>query len=143
MNNFKPTLQRVTTSFVVSVATFFCSIAQAVTVDVAVVYDDATRDYYEGSPSTAIIAMVDQTNTFLANSLVDIQLNLVAIKNISIGSDLASFKDNAEVKALREESGADFMTLLVNSYDYCGRGYLTINASTAFNIVRRGWMSRS
>ncbi|MBQ4857758.1 H-type lectin domain-containing protein [Pseudoalteromonas sp. MMG007] len=117
---------------------------EAVEVDVAVIYDNETKEYYNGSASTAIIAMVDQANTYLANSEVDIQLNLVATQNIDITPDLKILRTDTQVSTLRQNSGADFVTLISQSFDEgCGVGYVTTSSSRAFNIIRRSCMSRS
>lgn len=144
MHAKKPIFKRLTTpACVIGAVLLGSAAAQAVEVDVAIVYDNATRDYYNGSPSTAILAMVDQANTYLANSLVDIQLNLVATENLDIDPDLGGFRNNSQVQALREESGADFMTYISDSFSGCGIGYVSISATGAFNIVKRSCMARS
>jgi len=144
MSIVKPFSKLIMSSAFVFAVPFISVTAHAVEVDVAVVYDDDTKDYYEGSTSTAIIAMVDQANTYLANSNVDIQLNLVATQNINVDGDLSTFRKNAEVSALRESSGADFMTLISNSFSPgCGVGYVTTNDAYAFNVIKRSCMSRS
>lgn len=144
MSIVKPFSRLVVSSAFAFAAPFISVTAHAVEVDVAVVYDDETNEYYEGSTSTAIIAMVDQANTYLANSNVDIQLNLVATENINVDGDLGTFRKDTEVNALRESSGADFMTLISNSFGSgCGIGYVTTNDAYAFNVIKRSCMSRS
>ena len=153
MNMVKSALWGATASFLFTGAAFFSTVANAVEVDVAVAYDSITQEYYSGSPSTAIIAMVDQANTYLANSHVDIQLNLVATGKIDLdletedfqdaGLVLKTFRKNDEAEALRDNSGADFMTLIIDDLDGCGIGYVTTKEKSAFNVIQRSCMSRS
>lgn len=148
MNMIKSILWVATTSFFTIGASVFSASIQAAEVDVAIIYDDATKEYYNGSPSTAIIAMVDQANTYLANSQVDIQLKIVATENMNLildqeDKELSDFRKNTQVKALREKSGADFVTFISDSFSGCGIGYVTTNPSYSFNIIRRNCMARS
>jgi len=115
----------------------------AVQIDVLVVYDDGVDDHYDGSPLTAIRNMVTTSNTYYRNSDVDIQLNLVGAENINLDSSLSGLATNSTVASLRDATGADFVTLLSNSFGGCGQGYTTVQASRAFNIVKRSCMTHS
>lgn len=68
----------------------FSTVSYSAQVDVLVLYNTDTSNYYNGSPNTAIRNMVDQANTYYENSRVDIQLRLV-------GTDLIDLGDNASV----------------------------------------------
>ena len=116
----------------------------AAQVDVLIVYDSETNSYYNGSPNTAIRGMVDQANSYLSNSRVDIQLNIVGTQQIGLPDNLSTLRNDSQVANLRDSTGADFVTYIVGSSDdYCGVGYLTTSASNAYNIVARGCMARS
>ncbi|MEO5894994.1 MAG: reprolysin-like metallopeptidase [Vicinamibacterales bacterium] len=127
-------------------------------IDVMVVWTPAARSALGGS-TAAIQSVVDlavaNANASYANSQINTSLRLVYSGEVSftespsnLSSDLsrlAGTNDEAidEVHSLRDQYGADIVTLLGSGYasaGYCGIGYLmssvsTSFASSAFNVV--------
>ena len=125
-------------------------------IDVIVLYTTAAR-IAEGS-TAAMNARVDlaitETNDSYGNSGITPRLNLVYKGEISytesgdMSTDLARLRNKSDgsidqIHALRDTYKADQVTLVVESGDYCGIGYLmsTVSSafeSNAFTVVKRG-----
>jgi len=127
-------------------------------IDVMVVWTPAARNAVGGS-AAAIQSVVDlavaNANASYANSQINTSLRLVYSGEVNFTetpsalsndlSRLSGTNDGAmdEVHSLRNQYGADIVTLLGNGYasaGYCGMGYLmssvsTSFASSAFNVV--------
>lgn len=123
--------------------------ANAVQVDVLIVYDTATNNYFNGSPNTMLYNMVEQANSYYDASNVDVQLNVVGTQlfNSNLSDDfLGDLRRNQSIADLRDQLGADYVTWVIDdkpSANYCGVGYVTTNSGGAYNIVRRSCMARS
>ncbi|MCU7934899.1 MAG: fibronectin type III domain-containing protein [Candidatus Thiodiazotropha sp. (ex Dulcina madagascariensis)] len=81
-------------------------------------------------PAAGISAMVTYTNQALQNSGVDMQFRVVHLSKINFAGDetasstaLDRLQSNQNVAALREQYGADLVTLVTAPY-YCGIAYL-------------------
>ena len=125
-------------------------------IDVMVLYTTAAR-IAEGS-TAAMNARVDlaitETNDSYGNSGITPRLNLVYKGEISytesgdMSTDLARLRNKSDgsidqIHALRDTYKADQVTLVVESGDYCGIGYLMSMVSSAFEsnaftVVKRG-----
>lgn len=113
--------------------------AQAVTVDLMVVYDSYSKQYFNNQPSTAIRGWVDQVNAAMQNSQVDVQIRLVGtvereVAGSDMGSVLGNLRTDSFVAQKRSEFGADYVTL-VDSSGNCGVGYVAVDRNYAFNVV--------
>lgn len=122
----------------------FAGAANATTeVDVLSVYTAAARDAAGGDkPMRATIqAAVDAANTSLAASQVDARLNLVHTALVSYveggnsSSDLVWVGTDPGVQALRNRYFADMVSLIVNTSDACGRGYVMRSVGTSFQSL--------
>ena len=112
--------------------------AQAVeTIDVLVLYTDEATQTQSGRDIDARIASyVEYSNQAYTTSGADIQLRLVGSKMLAANykyvtsENLSAFANNAEVTRLRQEYGADLVTLLnlreqVGDFSFvCGVGYV-------------------
>lgn len=73
-------------------------IAKAATVDVLVLYDTHTKNYFNGDPNTAMINWVNQINAIYSTSQVDIQLRLVGVRpHEETGADMSAVLGNLRV----------------------------------------------
>ena len=131
----------------------------AVEIDVLVLWTPAARNAAGGTAAIQSLALAAVTNANLSytNSLVGARLRLVHSSELAfvetpsnMSGDLSSLRGTTDGKvdslhALRDEHGADVVTLIGDGYaaaGYCGLGYLmsspsTSFASSAFNIVDR------
>ncbi|MCU7906029.1 MAG: carbohydrate binding domain-containing protein [Candidatus Thiodiazotropha sp. (ex Epidulcina cf. delphinae)] len=96
-------------------------------VDLLVLYTDEARLQ---DPDAAISAMVSYANQALQNSGVDMQFRVVHLSKINFSGDgstsstaLTRLRSNQDVAALREQYGADLVTL-VTAPNYCGIAYV-------------------
>ncbi len=125
------------------------------TIDLMVVYTPAARQSAEADHSTIgewIDAAVQDANTAFANSLIATRLNLVETAEVdytdsgSFHTDLTRLANPADgymdnVHALRDQYGADLVSLLVGDGDLGGVGYelsnlySADNASLGFSVV--------
>ena len=114
--------------------------------DVLVAYLPAVSNNYGGQDGAVALAesAVAASNLAYASSEIPVELRLVAAQETLQGGDgdqggmlsrLRSLSDGwyDEITALREQVGADFVALLVNSGSNCGVGYLMSNPSPSFD----------
>ena len=134
-----------TTLFAVFASAFTIQPSFAVEVDVLVLYDNQLDAHYDGSPNTAITSMVSTANTYLRNSNVDVQLNLVGPIQYELGNNnetLTKLMERDDVQTLREALHADIVTYVSGSASN-SEGFRTANSDFFFNIVKREDMTRS
>jgi len=123
-------------------------------IDVMVVYTPKVEQIYGTAGAEAlIIQAVAETNQAYANSGINPRLNLVhsARTNYTesgdISTDLSRLRATAdgymdELHTMRDNYGADLVTLIGDALNYCGFAYRMTNlsasfASSAFSVVHR------
>lgn len=140
-------MKSITVKGVIGGIVFFCvnflsGLAHAATLDLLVVYDSYTSNYYSGDVKTAMSGWVDQINAAYRDSQVDIQLRLVGVaQNDEAGADmgavLGNLRLNKTVIALRDKLGADFVSQL-HKTGACGVGYLAVDKNWTWNVLAPG-----
>ena len=113
--------------------------SSAVTVDLLVLYDTHSANYFNQQVGTAMQNWVSQINNMYKDSNVDIQLRLVgAVAHEQAGSSmdavLTSLRTNTTAVNLRNQYGADFVTQLHQTGE-CGIGYMAVSAGWAWNVL--------
>lgn len=125
------------------------------TIDVMVLYTPSAKAAAGGQAAMdALIALaVSETNQGYANSGVVQRFRLVHAQEVAYVetsfdtalSDLQGTSDGRmdQIHALRNQYGADIVSLLINNTDYCGLGYLMTStgsdfSANAFNVVHYG-----
>jgi hypothetical protein len=113
--------------------------ATAATVDLLVLYDTYSRNYFGGDPQTAMQSWVNQMNAAYRDSQVDIQLRLVGVRaHEETGGDMGAVLGNLRVDtnaiALRDQLGADFVSML-HQTGACGVGYMAVDRNWTWNVV--------
>jgi len=116
-------------------ATSFC---QAETVDILVLYDDYSKNKLGGDPETAMIGWINDMNSGLRNSQVDMQFRLVGVRHHEPSGDeskavLNSITYGSRSNAIRDELGADIVSQL-HKTGSCGRGWTGFKAKYAWNV---------
>ena len=121
--------------------------ADGVVVDVMVVYTAAARR--SAGSAAAMESLIDAgfvaSNNAFANSAVNLQLRKVHTLEVDYTSSKSGSTDLSrlartddgyldEVHAVRDQYGADLVSLIVDPSDYCGIGYLP----GAFSAISRG-----
>lgn len=119
--------------------TLLTATARAATVDLLVLYDEVSSTRLGGDPQTAMIGWVNDMNSALAGSKVDIQLRLVGVRaheevGDAQGTVLSNVRKNAAAIKLRDDLGAD-MVSYVHATGSCGVGYVAVNKDWAWNVV--------
>lgn len=122
-----------------------CAIAsstQAATVDLLVLYDNYTKNYFGGDPQTAMNSWVNQMNAAYADSQIDVQLRLVGVRPMEqTGADMGAVLGNLRVNnaaiALRDQLGADFVSQL-HEKGACGVGYVAVDKNWTWNVTAPG-----
>ncbi|WP_370978728.1 zinc-dependent metalloprotease family protein [Agaribacterium sp. ZY112] len=115
--------------------------ALAVEVDLLLLYDDFTASRYNGDPSIVMTSWVENANQAYAESEVDIQLRLVGLEEYtpssqSMSARLTEIRQSAEVSQLRNEYGADFVSLIASrDGNICGIGNFAVSSYAAFNVT--------
>src|SRR5690606_1356186 len=106
----------------------FASMSQAATIDLLVLSDNYSRDYFGGDPQTAMNSWVNQMNAAYRDSQVDIQLRLVGVRHneqngATMSDVLGNLRLNNAMVSLRDQLGADFVSQLHRNGS-CGVGYV-------------------
>lgn len=118
------------------------STTQAATVDLLVLYDNFTKNYFGGDPQTAMNNWVNQINAAYADSQIDVQLRLVGVREMEqagadMGAVLGNLRLNSAAIALRDQLGADFVTQL-HQKGACGIGYVAVDKNWTWNVSAPG-----
>lgn len=113
--------------------------ASAATVDLLVIYDSYSSNYFSNQPATAMKSWVDQMNVFNQNSQVDIQWRLVGVEaheesGATMDIVLPSIRTNAWVQQRRDALGADFV-VQIHRTGACGIGYVSVDKAWSFALV--------
>ncbi|GDY25074.1 hypothetical protein AHAT_09640 [Agarivorans sp. Toyoura001] len=117
------------------------------TVDVMVLYTSQIDAEHSGATETYINHIISSSNTFYANSKVDIRLRLVHSQEMNVAgttqvtSDaLSRLRSDATVRSLRSEYGADVVTLLTNpTNSACGIGYVGSGSNGRFSSYAKDY----
>ena len=114
------------TLFIASLLSGFSTLSAAATVDLLVLYDNYSSNYFSGDPQTSMQSWVNQMNTAYQVSQVDVQLRLVGVRaHEETGSTMSDVLGNLRVDsgviALRDQLGADFVSQL-HQTGACGVG---------------------
>lgn len=118
------------------------SLATAATVDLLVLYDNYSSNYFGGNPQTAMNSWVNQMNSAYQNSQIDVQLRLVGVRHHEeAGADMSAVLGNLRVDsnaiALRDQLGADFVSYM-HEKGACGVGYVAVDKNWTWNVVHAG-----
>ncbi|HSC67262.1 MAG TPA: cellulose binding domain-containing protein [Cellvibrio sp.] len=111
----------------------------AANVDLLVLYDGYSANYFNQQVETAMQNWVAQTNNVYKDSGIDIQLRLVGAvpheqPGASMDAVLTSLRVDTAAVNLRNQYGADFVTQLHQTGE-CGIGYMAVSAPWAWNVV--------
>lgn len=117
-------------------------LAQAATVDLLVLYDNHSANYFGGDPQTAMHNWVNQMNAAFADSQIDVQLRLVGVRhNEQSGANMTevlhAVRQNPAAIALRDQLGADFVSQLHRT-GACGVGYVAVDKNWTWNVTHPG-----
>lgn len=116
--------------------------AQAATVDLLVLYDNFSKNYFGGDPQTAMNSWVNQMNAAYADSQIDVKLRLVGVREMEqAGADMSAVLGNLRLNtaaiALRDQLGADFVSQL-HQKGACGIGYVAVDKNWTWNVTAPG-----
>jgi len=122
------------------------------TIDVMIVYSNQTATAAGSGIGAEIQNAVDTANAVYANSGINTRLRLVHDEQVAYDESgdfytdlnrLTSTRDGYmdNVHALRDQYGADLVSLFVENGQYCGLGWVGPSASYAFTVVNRGCAS--
>jgi len=108
--------------------------------DVLAVYTPTARAEAGGTAAleATIRNAIDLTHTAYANSQVVPRLNLVHMQEIDhreakhFSTDLFWVRDDPQVNAMRDQYGADMVSLVVHNLSACGIGFLMSEPSVSF-----------
>lgn len=125
-------------------------------IDVLVAYTPRARDAAGGTDAirNVISLAVAETNQSYINSGVSQRLNLVKVvettfnQSPDMGSDLSSASNPYdgimdELPVLRDQTGADLVSVIEESTQYCGIAYLMANTSSSFAYYAYSVVARS
>ncbi|QEY14793.1 peptidase [Cellvibrio sp. KY-GH-1] len=118
------------------------SSVNAATVDLLVLYDTYTKNYFGGDPQTAMNSWVNQMNAAYTDSQIDVQLRLVGVRPMEqtgadMGTVLGNLRVNSAAIALRDQLGADFVSQL-HEKGACGVGYVAVDKNWTWNVTAPG-----
>lgn len=115
------------------------AVARAATVDLLVLYDQHSKNYFNNNVATAMQSWANQINTAFSASRIDIQLRVVGVVENAIGGDnmdqvLGNLRVQQRAIQLRDQYGADFVTQL-HITGKCGIGYMTVDGNWTWTVV--------
>ena len=124
----------------------------ASTIDVMVVYSNQTAAAAGVAIDAQIQQAIDTANLVYANSGIATRLRLVHTAHLAydesgdFATDLNRLTGTTDgymddVHALRDQYGADLVSLFVENGQYCGYGWVGPSAGYAFSVVNRGCAS--
>lgn len=118
------------------------SSVNAATVDLLVLYDTYTKNYFGGDPQTAMNSWVNQMNAAYTDSQIDVKLRLVGVRPMEqtgadMGAVLGNLRVNSAAIALRDQLGADFVSQL-HEKGACGVGYVAVDKNWTWNVTAPG-----
>ena len=124
----------------------------AATIDVMVVYSNQTAAAAGSGIGAQIQQAIDTANLVYANSGIATRLRLVYAgpanydESGDFATDLSRITGTTDgymdgVHALRDQYGADLVSLFVDNPQYCGYGWIGPSAGYAFSVVNRGCAS--
>src|SRR4051812_18943881 len=104
----------------IALAAFSATQSHAATVDLLVVYDEATNTRFNGEVDTAMRSWVSQINDIYRNSQIDLTLRLAGtmrydVGGADMGAVLGKIRVDGNIAAKRQAVGADFVTQLHNT----------------------------
>ncbi|RYZ87922.1 MAG: hypothetical protein EOO68_27105, partial [Moraxellaceae bacterium] len=139
LHNF---FKRYILSGTIALAAFSSIQSQAATIDLLIVYDDASNQTFNGQVDTAMRSWVAQSNEIYRISQIDIQLRLAGTMHYNIagndmGEVLGKIRVDGAIAQKRKDVGADFVTQLHRT-GACGLGYVAVDKNWAFNVVGAG-----
>ncbi len=119
-------------------------------IDMLILYTDDARAAAGGTTAVeaTVQSAIDLTNTAYANSQITTRLRLAHTEEVAYteggdaNADLTWLTNDPAVAALRNQYGADVVSMIVNTSQYCGIGWLMTQVeagfgSYAFNVVLR------
>lgn len=112
---------------------------RAATVDLLVLYDQHSKNYFNNNVATAMQSWANQINNAYSASRVDIQLRIVGVVENTIAGDtmdqvLGNLRLQQRAVQLRDQYGADFVTQL-HITGKCGIGYMTVDGNWTWTVV--------
>ena len=124
----------------------------AATIDVMVVYSNQTAAAVGTGIGAQVQQAIDTANLVYANSGITTRLRLVYAgpanydESGDFATDLSRLTGTTDgymdgVHALRDQYGADLVSLFVENPQYCGYGWVGPSAGYAFSVVNRGCAS--
>jgi hypothetical protein len=121
----KPTALKLTAA-ALAAALSMPAMAEIITVDVLGLYTKDLTDAGKDGP-TRLAAMVEFANQALENSQVDMRYRLVHTQQVDLVNDgntdgdaLDAVTNDSGVAALRDQYGADMVSMITNTGPYCG-----------------------
>lgn len=118
------------------------NLVQAATVDLLVLYDNATNNYFGGDTQTAMNGWVNDMNSALSNSQIDMQYRLVGVRHheqsgADMGAVLGNLRLDQAAINLRDSLGADMVSQL-HDKGACGVGYVAVDRNWTWNVTHPG-----
>ena len=117
------------------------------TIDVMVVYSSQTAAAAGSAIDAQIQQAIDTANTVYANSGITTRLRLVHSEQANYSesgdypTDLNWLSGNSAIATLRNTYAADLVSMLVESSQYCGYGWIGPATTYAFSVINRGCAS--
>ena len=115
----------------ISLFTLNSGAAEKEQIDVLFLYSPAVAEHYNGSATTRINHIIENTNAIYNSSNLAISINPVEIQQFDIDDNISPYtlmgraKSSQEIASLRDELGADLVVIyrLYKSGEPCGLGY--------------------
>jgi peptidyl-Asp metalloendopeptidase len=140
LTQMKTTVRSLTLALGLSALPLLSSQTYAATLDLLVLYDTSSSQYFKGEMETAMQGWVTEINTAYRESQIDVQLRLVGVRPneeaglTDMGDVLDKISVNKTVAAWRNELGADFVSQLHKAGE-CGVAFFAVDKNEAFSVT--------
>jgi peptidyl-Asp metalloendopeptidase len=140
LTRIKTVIKSLSIAFSLSALPLLSNLTHAATLDLLVLYDTHTKNYFRGEMETAMQGWVTQINTAYRESQIDVELRLVGVRAneeagiTDMGDVLDRISGNTTVAAWRNELGADFVAQLHKAGE-CGVAWFAVNKNLAFSVT--------
>ncbi len=108
------------------------------TLDLLILYDNYTANYFGGNPQGAMQNWVNTINAAYSASQVDVRLRLVGVRHMEQnGSNMTdvlhNLRSNNAAISLRDQLGADFVAQ-IHQTGACGVAYVAVNPNWTWSV---------
>lgn len=142
LTQFSQQVKKAFISGIICASAGLANVANAVTVDLLVLYDNYSAGYFGGDPQTAMNGWANDMNAAMKASQIDIKYRIVGVRHheesgATMGEVLGNLRVDGNAIAIRDQLGADMVSYL-HQTAACGVGYVAVDRNYTWNVTHPG-----